>query len=194
MRLRFAAIASLTLLAQNALAQHAEEAEHASHAAHAPDYSLLAFHALGLAILIGVLVYFAGEPLKNFLRDRSDGLRRQLEASRAALERSQAANAQMRARLTRIAEEHESLVREAADLAERERERAIERAKAAAERVREEAKLSADQEIERARQELQREAAKLAVTLAGEMVRSNLTPDDERRLVSEFVTRIGQAS
>ncbi|HTO55163.1 MAG TPA: ATP synthase F0 subunit B [Myxococcota bacterium] len=168
-------------------------AEHAEHA-HEPDYSLLALHAFGLLVLGGILVYFAREPLQTFMRDRSDGIRRQLEAARTALERSEAANAAIRARLGRIAEENENMVRQAAELAERERARALERAQGAAERVREEARRTADQEIERARAELQNEAAELAVSLAGELVRQNLTPDDERRLRSEFVTRIGQAS
>lgn len=187
-------LACAVLVSLASVASAAEHGEHAAHAEHAADWSLLAFHAFGLAVLLGVLVYFAREPLQRMLRDRSDGLRRQLEDARTALEAANKANAAIRARLDRIADENETLVREAAELAEVERDRALERARAAAERVREEAKRSADQEIERARGELQREAARLAISLAGEMVRSNLTPDDEGRMISEFVDRIGRPS
>jgi len=188
-RARALAVAALTLSARAALA-----AEHAEHATHEANWSLLALHALGVAILVGVIVYFAGTPLKNFLRDRSDNLRRQLDQAKAALQRAETANAELAARLARIADENEALVREAADVAEREHARAVERAQAAAERVREEAKRAADQEIERARAALQTEAAKLAVSLAGEMVKSSLTPDDDRRLMSDFIARIGEPS
>jgi F-type H+-transporting ATPase subunit b len=191
-RIRLTSFTAVLLAAGSAFAQHAEEAEHAGH--HAPDWSLVGFHVLAVVILGAVLAKFAGPPLRDYMRDRSENLRRQLEAAKIALEKSKAANAQMQSRLTRIAEENESLVREAADLAERERSRAIERAKAAAERVREEAKRAADQEIERARAALQTEAAKLAVSLAGELVRNNLNPDDEKRLVGDFVSRVGQPS
>ena len=191
-RLRLTSFTAVLLAAGSAFAQHAEEAEHAGH--HAPDWSLVWFHTLAVVILGAVLAYFAGPPLRAYMRDRSENLRRQLEAAKLALEKSKAANAQMQSRLARIAEENESIVREAADLAERERSRAIERAKAAADRVREEARRAADQEIERARAALQTEAAKLAVSLAGELVRNNLNPDDEKRLVGEFVGRIGQPS
>jgi F-type H+-transporting ATPase subunit b len=187
--LRVTAFALVSLLARSAAA-----AEHPAHAEHAADPSLLLFHAFGLAVLVGVLVYFAREPLKMFLRDRSDGLRRQLESAHAALEAARAANAEIRARLDRIAEENEALVREAAELAEVERSRAVERARSAADRVREEAKRAADQEIARARGQLQNEAARLATSLAGEMIRNQLTPDDERRMIAEFVDRIGRAS
>jgi F-type H+-transporting ATPase subunit b len=182
-------VTSLAFLARTAEAQHAE---HAAHAEHATEWSLLVFHTFGLAILIGVIGYFARQPLQMFLRDRSDGLRRQLDNARAALENARKANAAIRARLDRIADENEALVREAAELAEIERGRALERARSAAERVREEAKRAADQEIERARAELQAEAARLAISLAGELVRTNLTPDDERRMVAEFVERAGR--
>jgi len=182
---------AVLFVAQSAAAQHAEGAGHAAHEA---GWKLIAFHTLGLIVLLSVIGYFAGESLRNFMRDRSDGLRRQLDAARAALARAEEANAEISARLARIAEENDTLVRETADVAERERERALERARAAADRVREEAKRAADQEIERARAALQSEAAKLAVSLAGDMVRQSLTPDDERRMVSEFVSRIGDAS
>ncbi len=184
---------AFSLLVSLATASGASDhGEHAAHAEHAADWSLLAFHAFGLVVLIGVLVYFVREPLQTMLRDRSDGLRRQLDDARVALETANRANAAIRARLDRIADENESLVREAAELAEQERARALERARAAAERVREEAKRSADSELDRARTELRREAAQLAISLAGEMVRTNLTPDDERRMVGEFVERVGR--
>jgi F-type H+-transporting ATPase subunit b len=188
-RHRLVALVPLLLAAQTAAAQHSEHVEHAEHAA---DWSLLAFHAFGLAVLIGVLVHFGRAPLQTFLRDRSDGLRRQLEAARLSLERARAANNELRARLGRISEENDALVRDAAELAEREHARAIERARSAADRIREEARRAADQEIERARAELQSEAARLATSLAGEMVRQSLTADDERRMIAEFVERIGR--
>jgi F-type H+-transporting ATPase subunit b len=189
---RFGTLVALGLTFAARVAAAAEHGEAAGH--HAPDWSLLAFHAFGLTVLIGVIVYYAGTPLKTFMRDRSDNLRRQLEQSRAALDRAEAANRELSARLARIADENEAAIRDAADIAELERQRAVERARAAAERVREEAKRAADQEIDRARAALQSEAAKLAVSLAGEMVKTNLTPDDERRLLGEFVARIGGPS
>jgi len=175
-----------------ALASAASAAEHAG--AEHSDPMLLVFHAFGLAVLIGVLVYYARGPLQTFLADRSDVLRRELDKAKHALEAAREANAAMKARLARVAEEHEALVRDSADLAERERARALERARAAADRVRHEAHLAAAQELERARGELQGEAARLATSLAGELVRQNLTPDDEKRLLREFVERVGRPS
>ena len=185
--MRLAAFVTTLALAASA---RAEEAHHAEHV----DPSLLLFHAFGLLVLLGVIVYYAREPLANMLKDRSDGLRRQLESARMALEKAEAANREAAQRLARMAEENEALIRDAAEQAEVEKSRAIERARAAAERVREEARRSADQEIERARGELQSEAARLATSLAGEIVRQSLNAQDEERLLSEFVERVGRSS
>ena len=183
---------AVLFVAALAFAASARAEEH--HAEHAADPTLLLFHAFGLLVLLGVIVYYARTPLETMLKDRSDGLRRQLEAARAALERAEATSREANARLARMADENEALVRAAAEQAEGEKVRAIERARAAAERVREEARRSADQEIERARAELQGEAARLATSLAGEIVRQNVTAQDEDRLLAEFVERVGRTS
>ena len=121
-------------------------------------------------------------------------MRRQLEAARAALERAEATSREATApcaawpmRTRRWSAPRPSKPRA------RRRARSNGRAPLP-ERVREEARRSADQEIERARAELQSEAARLATSLAGEIVRQNVTAQDEDRLLAEFVERVGRTS
>lgn len=162
------------------------------HAHAGPDWAYFVYHALGLSVLIGVLVYFMREPLKKFLLERSDGIRRQIESAEAALEAARAEAAELRTRLERIADENAELVRSAAELADAERALALERARQSAERIREESRRAADQEIVRAKRELQEEAAQLATSLAAEILRQGVTPDDDRRILGEFVEQIGR--
>ena len=164
----------------------------AAHGHEGPDWAYFAYHSLGLAALLGVIVYYAREPLKNFLLDRSAGIRRQIEAAEAALATARAEAAELRARLARAGEDSEAFIRAAAAQAEAERVLALERAQQAAERIRQESRRSADQEIARARRELQSEAAQLATSIAAEILRQGMTPDDDRRLVAEFVEQIGR--
>jgi F-type H+-transporting ATPase subunit b len=164
-------------------------AEHGAH--HGPDWGYFFFHAFGLALLLGVIAYFARTPLANFLKDRSDEIRRRIEAAESALATARAENDELRARVARLAAENDELVRGAAEQAEAERAAALERARQAAERIREDSRRTADQEIARARRELRDEAATLATRLAGELLRQGITPDDDKRIVGEFVERIG---
>src|SRR5262249_9638797 len=83
MRLKHLLVRAAPLALAWVLAATARAAEeHGEHAAASP--LLIVYHALGLAVLIGVLVYFARTPVQTFLRDRSDTLRRQLETAKLA--------------------------------------------------------------------------------------------------------------
>lgn len=185
-------LVAIALVADPALASESARAaaEHGVH--HGPDWGYLFYHAFGLAVLLGIIGYFARTPLASFLRDRSDEIRRRIEAAESALATASAEAAELRARVDRLAAENEELVRVAAEQAEAERAASLERARQAAERIREESKRAADQEITRARRELRDEAATLATKLAGELLRQSITPDDDRRIVGEFVARIGE--
>ena len=75
--LLLALVVAAVLAVEPAFASEAAEGhEHAG-----PDWAYLAYHTLGLALLLGVIVYYTREPLQNFLLDRSDGIRRQIEGS-----------------------------------------------------------------------------------------------------------------
>lgn len=174
------------LLVEPALASEAG----AEHGPGGPDWAYFVYHSIGLALLLGVLVYFTREPLKNFLLDRSEGIRRQIESAEAALATARAEAAELRERLARATQESEALVQTVAAQAEAERLAAFDRAQQAAERIRQEARRSADQEIARARRELQDEAAQLATRIAAEILQQGMTPDDDRRLLGEFVEQI----
>jgi F-type H+-transporting ATPase subunit b len=69
---------------------------------------------------------------------------------------------------------------------ERERTLLIEEGKAAAEHVAQHARETIRQEVAKARAELHRDAADLAVRLAGEHVRSSMTTADQSRLASDY--------
>ncbi len=166
----------------------------AEHGLEGPDWAYFVYHSIGLAVLLAVLVYYMREPLKSFLLDRSDGIRRQIEGAEAALAAARAEAAELRARLARAAQENEAFLQAATAQAEAERVLALERAQQAAERIRQESRRSADQEIARARRELQDEAAQLATSIAAEILRQDMTPDDDRRLIAEFVEQIGRRS
>jgi F-type H+-transporting ATPase subunit b len=166
----------------------------ADHGHGGPDWAYFVYHSIGLALLLSILAYFTRAPLRSFLQERSEGIRRQIEGAEAALATARAEAAELRAQLARATQENDAFVQAAATQAEAERVLARERAQQASERIRQESKRSADQEIARARRELQDEAAQLATNIAAEILRQGMTPDDDRRLVAEFVEQIGRRS
>lgn len=60
-------------------------------------------------------------------------------------------------------------------------------------KIKEDAQFLAEQEVKMARQKLREEMASHAEATARQLVQSNLTAADQRRLVQDFIQDIGQA-
>jgi F-type H+-transporting ATPase subunit b len=173
------------VLGMSNLAAAAEAAEH-----HGPDWKALGLASLNLGILIFVLYRYAGKPVRDFLFQRSESIRNALREAQAQLAEAQAENTKLQERLAHLSGEASEIVDLARRQAQAESARMQQRAQDTAGRIREEAQRVADMEIARARQALREEAAKLATTLAADLLRERIRPEDDQRLLSEFVTRV----
>jgi F-type H+-transporting ATPase subunit b len=156
------------------------------------QWKLLAFSAFNFTIFVVLMVRLARSPLRDFLVNRrrdvvasmEEAARLKAEAERLRKEYEQKAAALDRAR--------EDLIAEVKAIAEADRKRALVAAEEAAARMRQDAERTARSDLERARQELRAEAAKLAEELAREEVRRRLTDQDRKRLLDEFLARVGR--
>lgn len=166
-------------------------AEAAHGEAHGHDWTLLALQALNTGILVFVLVRYARRPLNDFLVQRSRGIRQEIERGELRLNEARSQLDSLRARLARLDEESAALVSDAETRAHAERVLILERAERISERLRGEAERVADREVDRARLALREEAAELAVALAAELVRDEMEPGDDARLVREYTDRVG---
>ena len=61
-------------------------------------------------------------------------------------------------------------------------------------RIEEQARITIDQEIKKAKEELQEEISEIAVNLAEELIKKNMKPEDEKRLISEYVNKVVEAA
>jgi F-type H+-transporting ATPase subunit b len=167
----------------------AAAAEAAGHHA-GPDWKTLGIAALNLAILLFLLLRYAGKPISDFLFQRSEGIRAALRDAQAQLAAAQSENAKLQDRLAHLTSETQEIVELARRQAQGEGARMQQRAQETAARIREEAQRVAEMEIARARQALREEAARLATSLAAELLRSGIRPEDDQRLLREFVARV----
>lgn len=163
----------------------------ASEAGHGPDWAMLGFQVLNTAILIAVLVRFTRAPLRDFLARRKSAIADSIAAADRELESARAEIERLRSRLARVEQDGAAMLRDAEERAEAERERELARAAEVAVRVREEARRVADQEIERARQALREEASTLAVSVATDLLKQGVRPEDDARLLRDYSARVG---
>ena len=185
-----AALTAAVLLGALALASPAFAAADAE--GHGPDWFLLGLQILNTAILVFILVRFARRPLRDFLVQRSRGIRQDIERGEEQLREASEQLESLRQRLDAFDRESAELVADAEQRALAERTLVMQRAERIAERLRGEAERVADREVERARRALRDEAAELAVSVAGELVRDEIRPEDDERLVREYTQHVGR--
>jgi F-type H+-transporting ATPase subunit b len=75
---------------------------------------------------------------------------------------------------------------------ELEREKILANAREMAEKIKREARKSAELEVAKARRELRQEAARLAIVTAEEILKKRVTPQDQDRLMSEYMQKVGE--
>ncbi|MCP4007164.1 MAG: ATP synthase F0 subunit B [bacterium] len=183
-------VIALLLISTSALA--AGDAAGAEH--HGHNWEALGLQVFNIALIGFILFRFVREPLSDFLKQRSSGIREQIEASERSLAEAEQEIAALRQQLGSFEAEKVRFIQETQDNARSEATRNIESANETSIRIQEDAVRVANQEIARARKELQIEAASLATKLAGDILRENLTPDDDQRIVADFVERVGSQS
>lgn len=150
------------------------------------------YRCLNFAILAGLLGFFLAKPIRQGLAGRREGIEKGLKDAEAARAEAEARFAEYDAKLSRAAAEIDEIRSAIRREGELERERILANAREMAEKIKVEAERAADNEVSRARVELRREAARLAVSLAEEMLNKNFTGEDHDRLVSEYLQKVGE--
>jgi F-type H+-transporting ATPase subunit b len=175
---------ALILVALPAIARAAEEVE-----AHGEGIPLakMAVHALNLAILFGVIAWFARKPIKDAIASRSVAIKKDMDEINALRKQAQDRYAEIESRLQsydrKLAEMKSDAEREAAAEA---REIAA-RAERDALLIQQAAERTVRDETLRARHALRRDAVELAVKIAEEQLRHQITEADQRRLTADFL-------
>ncbi|MFA5516794.1 MAG: ATP synthase F0 subunit B [Desulfuromonadales bacterium] len=163
---------------------------------HHPDSGVLLkdflFRVFNFTVTFGLLAYFVHKPIRRGLSARRDGIAKTLQQAESAGKEAEARFAEYDGKLTRAADEIEEIYAEIRREGELERERILANAKEMAEKIRLEAERAAASEIANARAELRREAARMAVQLAEDLLRQQVTVEDQERLMNEYMLKVGE--
>jgi len=159
---------------------------------HGPSGTTLVWHALNLLILVGVLVYFGRGPISAFLSSRRAQIEDGIESAGRDLAEAERQLAACEQRAASLESELDEIRRVVRAQAEADRDRLLAEAGATADRIRRDAVTAAEQEVRHAREQLRAETVDLAVKIAGDLLRGQLTDADRARLVDDFVQRIEQ--
>jgi F-type H+-transporting ATPase subunit b len=169
------------------LAQEAEE-----HASTFLGLPLWLWQLANLVAFLGVLLYFVARPLAAMFRQRQLAVEERLREAKELRAEAARLGAEVHERMARLDQEIAEV--RARGLAEGEAERVAlsEKADREVERVRREAEEEIGRRLAAAKQDLRRVAADLTSATAREMLASQITDDDRRRLLEEGVSRLAE--
>ena len=182
---RFLVVASLALQAGPAAAAGGGDAP--------GSIGDLLYPVLNLAILIAVLVYFGRKPIADFFAERRSSIQGELEQAAELYRKAQEQHARWQRHLVDLEGELDGIRAKARERAESERTHILADAQVTADRIRRDATSAVDRELLRARERLREEASDLAIELAGNLLREQVTGADRERLMDEFIARIERA-
>ena len=160
--------------------------------AHAKAFSFTEelFKLVNTLIVVGILYKVAFNPIKNFLKDRREGIRKALEEARAAREEAEKQLAEQRAKVADLEAELVRVREQGAKERAAMQERLEKEQENQAQRLLEQTRTTIELEASKARAELQNQAASLALNLAEEMLKKELGEADQQRFVENYLANI----
>jgi F-type H+-transporting ATPase subunit b len=154
---------------------------------------LLIWTIITFVILLIVLRKVAWTPLLSALEQRESTIRNSLDEAQRVRQESEQLLAENRRILANANRESARILEQGREEAERHRTSITEQAHTEAQRMIDEARREIVRERQLAVQELKRTAADLALVAAGKLLRTAVTDEEHRRLVTESIDRFPES-
>lgn len=168
----------------------AEEASHASPWWDYPGLELWKF--VNLFLFAAAAIYFLKRPVSEGLRSRREAIRKELLKAREERDLALAQLAEVHARLERLDSEVALIQEHSKSEARSERERITKETEQEIQKLREQAQREIIGASKVAKHDLRLFAAQQSVLLAEEIIRRDIKPEDDARLINLNVEQLGR--
>ncbi|MGK7344398.1 MAG: F0F1 ATP synthase subunit B family protein [Candidatus Nitrospinota bacterium M3_3B_026] len=179
-------VLSPVILLAAAGAAHAAGLEHAENWDWARDGGRI----LNAGVVLGLVGWMLVRYGKPFFQKRAESIADRFASIEESRRQAETKLAEYEKRLAAAGAEAEKIRKEAEAEGELIRKRAIAQAEEAAEKIMEKASERIGMETRAAREKLMKEAAGAAVELAEEILKKNLGPEDQKKLVENYLEKM----
>ena len=145
---------------------------------------------INFVILVVGLYLVWVKVIKKALEKKGEEIKKAMDDAREANEAAEKRALEYRAKLSDLEKSIAAIAEELRLEGEAEKKKIIAEATSAAVRLAEQARITVEQELIKARIEIRREVAELAARMAGEILSRELKPEDQERLIKEYVSRM----
>jgi F-type H+-transporting ATPase subunit b len=149
---------------------------------------------INFGILAVAIVFLARKPVKSFFSNRSEKIKKEFDELELRKQRAQAQLEEIGKKLAQMEQDREKIIAQFMKEGEAEKEKIIESARVLSARIEEQAKLTIKQEIQQARLTLKHEIAELSMHMAEELIKKNIKPEDEERLIKHYIEKVVEAA
>ncbi len=148
------------------------------------------WHCLNFTLLVLILVKYLKQPIADSLKGRTESIAKAFDELEAKKVEAEKRYAEYEKKLSGMDAEAKKILESFIKQGEAEKEKIITQAKETAERIKAQAEYYVQQELAKAKKELQDEVANVAVKMAEDIIRKNLTEQDHSKLISEYLERV----
>lgn len=151
----------------------------------------LLWRTTNFAGLAFILIFFLKKPFADGLSSRREGIKDQLEALESRKAEAEQLYKEAEAKIARLDEEVSSIITEAVKQGEAEKAKIIADAERNAGDIKRQAEMAVAHELAEAKTRLKGEIAEQAVLLAEELIKKNIQPADQSRMVELSLDKVG---
>ena len=155
-----------------------------------PQLSIEGFYVIDFLVLIGVIVWFARKPIRNFVTSRRERIVSEMEEAQALRKEAMEKLNDYEQRLEHIETEIQEILENAQKAGEEERKRILVEATTTAEQIRTDAKTRLEQEGRKLRLALQEQLVDMAVSAAQKGLKTQLTGGHQDQFVDDYIDQV----
>ncbi|GBD99791.1 ATP synthase subunit b [bacterium BMS3Abin07] len=159
-------------------------------AEHTPSVLGWVWKLLNFTILVVVLVWFLGKPVKSYLKQRTELIEKSIKEASDAKAAAEKALKEVEDKLKLKDQEIERIMDAAKKSGESDRDALLEEGKRMSERIKAQARVNIEQELKQAKDSLKADAARLAIEIAGKKIKEKLTHEDQIKILEESLKKI----
>lgn len=149
---------------------------------------------INLGLLIALFVFAYKKIGKEALVKRSQAVEDRINEAKEAVDSAEQKLKEYDDKLAGLDKEIEEIKARGRADALRDSDEIIRKADEAAQRIKDQARRIAAQELESAKEALYEEATNLAVELAGDLLKKEMSSEDRKRLIDEYIQQLGETN
>ena len=153
----------------------------------------LLWRTVNFVIFAGIMYKLAAKPIKTFFASRKTDINTELQDLETQKIKVQKALKEAKAQLAAVAAERDQLIQQYIAEGEAEKAKIIEKAEQSAQRLKDMAIMTIEAETKKAAAELRQEIVETAVKLSEQIIKEKIVPEDQQRLVDDYLAKVVEA-